>query len=111
MSTSTAAQHTTNGRHVRITRRGRVLLLLALVGVLFAAFSLGRSASQAAPQSGEPAPVAQVTVAHGESLWSVARRVAPQDDPRDVVARIRELNDLDSPHLQPGQQLILPVAA
>ena len=112
MSTSTAAQHTTNGTHVRITRRGRVLLLLALVAVLFAAFSLGRSASQAAPQSGEPAPaVAQVTVAHGESLWSVARRVAPQDDPRDVVARIRELNDLDSPHLQPGQQLILPVAA
>ena len=112
MSASTAAQHTTNGAHVRVTRRGRVLLLVALVAVLFGAFSLGRSASQAAPPSSAPtAAVQQVTVQAGETLWALALRTAPDHDPRDVVAQIRELNDLDSPHVQPGQLLVLPVAA
>jgi LysM repeat protein len=111
MSASTA-QHPTNGSHVRVTRRGRVLLVLALVAVLFGAFSLGRSASQAAPPTSAPAATfEQVTVQPGESLWQLARRAAPDDDPREVVARIRQLNDLESPHLQPGQQLVLPVAA
>ena len=112
MSASTAAQHTTSGSHVRVTRRGRVLLLVALVAVLFAAFSLGRAASEAAPPSAAPAPVLQhVTVQAGESLWTLAQRTAPEHDPRDVVAQIRELNGLETPHLQPGQLLVLPVAA
>ncbi len=112
MSASTASQQSTTGSPVRLTRRGRVLLLAALVAVLFAAFSLGRSASQAAPPSPTPALQAQrVTVQHGDSLWTLARRIAPDKDPRDVVAQIREVNDLTSSSLQPGQQLVLPVAA
>ena len=103
--------------HLRLTRRGRLLLLVALVGVLFAAFSLGRSASQAAPRldadlPAVPQPAAeQLVVQHGESLWALAQRVAPDDDPRDVIAQIRRLNDLPSAQLRPGQQLLLPVAA
>ena len=111
MSASTASQqHSTTGSHMRLTRRGRVLVLAVLVAVVFAAFSLGRSASQAAPPSAA-APAASpraVTVQAGESLWSMARRVAPDNDPREVVARIRDLNDLTSAHLTPGQQLLLP---
>ena len=112
MSATTASQHTTNGSHVRVTRRGRVLLLLALVAVLFAAFSLGRSASQAAPTADGPsAPAQHVVVQPGESLWTVAQRTAPDHDPREVVARLRELNGLTTSQLQPGQQLIVPRAA
>ena len=82
------------------------------MAVLFGAFSLGRSASQAAPPSSAPAVEQQrVTVQAGDSLWTLAQRIAPDHDPRDVVARIRELNELTSAHLQPGQQLVLPVAA
>ncbi len=110
MSATTASQHTTVGSHTRLTRRGRVLLLTALVAVLFGAFSLGRSVSQAAPPSAQPAAHV-VTVEHGDSLWTLARRVAPDHDPRDVVAQIRDLNDLSSSGLVPGQQLVLPVAA
>ena len=112
MSASTATQHSTTASHTRLTRRGRVLLLAALVAVLFGAFSLGRSASQAAPPS--TAPVAEqqrVTVQAGDSLWTLAQRIAPEHDPRDVVAKIRDLNELTSAHLSPGQQLVLPVAA
>ena len=110
MSATTASQHTTTASHTRLTRRGRVLLLTALVAVLFGAFSLGRSVSEAAAPTAQPAEHV-VTVEQGDSLWTLARRVAPDHDPRDVVAQIRELNDLSSSGLVPGQQLVLPVAA
>ena len=110
MSATTASQHATTASHTRLTRRGRVLLLAALVAVLFGAFSLGRSVSEAAPPSAQPAQHL-VTVQQGDSLWTLAQRVAPDNDPRDVVARIRDLNDLSSSSLTPGQQLVLPVAA
>ena len=112
MSASTASQHSTTGSHTRLTRRGRVLLVAALAAALLGAFSLGRSASQAAPPSADPAASQQhVTVQQGDSLWTLARRIAPDNDPRDVVAQIRDLNDLTSSELQTGQQLVLPVAA
>ena len=110
MSATTATQHTTVAGHTRLTRRGRVLLLLLLVAVLFGAFSLGRSVSEAAPPSAQPVDHV-VTVEQGDSLWTLARRVAPNHDPRDVVAKIRDLNDLTTSGLVPGQQLVLPVAA
>lgn len=113
MATTTADLHPTTDAHLRLTRRGRLLLLVTLVAVLFGAFSLGRAATQAAPVAGEagPAAVTQATVQPGDSLWTLARRIAPENDPRDVVAQIRRLNDLTSSQLQPGQSLILPVAA
>jgi LysM repeat protein len=110
MSATTATQHTTAGSHTRLTRRGRVLLLAALVAVLFGAFSLGRSVSEAASPDEQPAQHV-VTVEQGDSLWTLAARVAPDNDPRDVVAQIRDLNDLSSSGLVPGQQLVLPAAA
>ena len=110
MSATTASQHTTSAGHTRLTRRGRVLLLTALVAVLFGAFSLGRSVSEAAAPSASPAQHV-VTVEQGDSLWTLARRAAPDHDPRDVVAKIRDLNDLAASELKPGQQLVLPVAA
>src|SRR5690242_1885843 len=81
----------------RLTRRGRLAVLVVLVGLLLAAFTLGRADSQAATGSdGTRAPYATTTVHSGETLWTVARRVAPASDPRAVVQQIRELNDLES---------------
>jgi LysM repeat protein len=104
---------------VHLTRRGRALAILVFAAVLLGAFSLGRTASQAAAPSApaasasvdEATSVHQATVQPGDSLWSVARRVAPDNDPREVVEQIRRLNDLPSANIQVGQQLLLPVAA
>lgn len=112
MSTTTTTRYASTPS-VHLTRRGRVLLLLALVAVLFAAFSLGRANTQAA-STADAAPAAvveQITVQPGESLWSVARRVAPENDPREVMAVIKRMNDLEGSQLQVGQQLLLPSAA
>ncbi|MBC7375301.1 MAG: LysM peptidoglycan-binding domain-containing protein [Frankiales bacterium] len=108
--------HPTRGRAaaapLHLTRRGRATLLVLLVAVLLAVFSLGRANSQAADAAGNgPVPATgQITVQQGESLWTVARRLAPLNDPRDVIAQIVRLNDLSDSQLQIGQQLRLPVA-
>lgn len=95
---------------VRLTRRGRVVAVVVLVGLLLAAFTLGRgSESQASSET--PRAYATTTVHQGETLWAVAHRVAPGSDPRAVVQQIRELNHLSSAAVQAGQQLLLPRAA
>jgi LysM repeat protein len=98
---------------VHLTRRGRALAVLVFAAVLLGAFSLGRTASQAAAPTSPvlTTTVEQTTVEPGDSLWSVAQRVAPDNDPREVVEQIRRLNDLPSAHIRAGQQLLLPVAA
>ena len=92
---------------LRLTRRGRVVLLLLLVGLAFVAFSTARTATQAG--TGPAAPATRyVTVHPGETLWQIARSVAPADDPRDTVDRIRDLNGLDTTVVQAGQRLVVP---
>lgn len=105
------APHPSRPSALRLTRRGRVVLLVALVGLILAAFSLGRVGSQAAPRGAEGAEragLAETVVQPGESLWAVAKRVAPGHDPRAVIDQIADLNDLDSSAVQAGQLLVVP---
>jgi LysM repeat protein len=94
-------------RALHFTRRGRVVVLLALIVVLFVAFSSLRVAIQAGTASTGSA-THTLTVHPGETLWQIARQVAPSDDPRDTVDRIRDLNNLDTSVVQAGQRLIVP---
>lgn len=94
-------------RSVHLTRRGRVVVVLILMAVAGLVFSLGRVSAGAAPAGSRPG--ASTTVRAGESLWSVAQRVAPQDDPRDVVGALLSANHLsEDAVLRPGQVLLLP---
>jgi LysM repeat protein len=53
-------------------------------------------------------PPRTVTVQAGDTLWTVAERVAPHMDPRLVVAQIQSANHLRSPQLLAGMQLLVP---
>ena len=93
--------------HVRLTRRGRlvlglVALLLAGVGVLAAA-----PASQAAG-AGVTGTAPTVVVRPGDSLWSIATRYAPRDDPFRTIEEIRQLNGLTGYTVPAGLRLTLP---
>ncbi len=45
----------------------------------------------------------------GETLWEIAGAiVGPQEDPRPVVYRLVEVNDLGSAAIRAGQRLRLP---
>ncbi|MGE2836702.1 LysM peptidoglycan-binding domain-containing protein [Mycobacterium sp. SMC-4] len=57
-----------------------------------------------------PTRLAVVQVQAGESLQHVARRVAPEAPVADVVAKIRELNQLETVAVDAGQTLIAPIA-
>jgi Tfp pilus assembly protein FimV len=55
-----------------------------------------------------PAPRVIYVVEQGDTLWAIARRVAPGQDPRPVVDALVEANDLHG-GLQAGQELSIPV--
>ncbi|WP_345802134.1 LysM peptidoglycan-binding domain-containing protein [Microbacterium sp. AZCO] len=98
---------------LRLTTRGRrvIAFLAALPAIVALAVALvvGGSSALASRDTGAPAgSFATVTVAAGESLWSIAEEVAPGADPRDVVDAIARLNALDGVTVSAGQRLAIP---
>jgi LysM repeat protein len=57
-----------------------------------------------------PEPVGQrsIVVQPGQTLWSIAKDVAPGRDIREVIYEIRRINGLDSAMVRSGQTLELP---
>ena len=55
------------------------------------------------------APIGQgrVVVQPGETVWSIASRLAP-GDPRAEVDAILRINHMTTPLIRPGQSLLLP---
>ncbi|MFC4243125.1 LysM peptidoglycan-binding domain-containing protein [Gryllotalpicola reticulitermitis] len=100
------------GSRLRITARGRVVLAVIVAAPLVALalwFGLNSGVAGAAGQSQSSTPaVEHVTVTQGESLWQLAEKIAPHDDPRDVISAIVDFNDLQSSVVMPGQSLAIP---
>jgi LysM repeat protein len=91
-----------------MTRRGRsVLLALVATPVVLAALAFGINAG-GATATNSSTPLAKVTVVGGETLWGVARQIAPNSDPRDVIADLESVNRLTSAVIYPGEQLSVP---
>ena len=94
---------------VRLTRRGRVVVVVA---ALLVAFAIGvfvtAAGSVATQQPGTPAPTKIVQVGTGDTLWDIAASLADDGDVRAVMAEIKQLNALDSGELQAGQRLVVP---
>lgn len=92
---------------LRLTRRGRLLVMVLVV--LAGLALLGIAASQASQAQRQPAQApSTVVVQDGDTLWQIARQVAPAESPAAVVAALREVNGLDAGPLQPGQVLLVP---
>lgn len=99
---------------LRLTRRGRFvffglpLILLAALLLSLAGFLTAPAKAADSPASLATTPTVTVTVQPGESLWTIAGTVDPKRDPRDVVAEMVQLNNLDAAPVLPGQQLFVP---
>ena len=87
------------GRWARLALAVTVLAAIVVVAVSLTAGS--------APA---PAPV-DVTVAPGDTLWSIATEAAPDRDPRVVIQEIRQLNDVSGEVLPIGVVLRVPASA
>ncbi|MFI6594773.1 LysM peptidoglycan-binding domain-containing protein [Nonomuraea sp. NPDC050536] len=97
---------------VRLTRRGRIVLVTFFVvltlGICFAgATATGWAARGAAVPSHAGLP--WVVVDQGDTLWKIAQNVDHGDDPARVVAEIVRLNALDDSLIRPGTRLYVPV--
>ena len=111
MSTMTASPShvTSHTSSVRLTRRGRlVVLAAALVAVLAVGLFLA-SGSVATDEPGTPEPTRVVLVGSGDTLWGIASDLAEDGDVRSMIDRISKLNALDSGMVVAGQQLVVPV--
>lgn len=84
-----------------------------MVAALSVATGIGVALATGAGLGGGPGglkPVgdSSVVVRSGDTLWSIAGDVAPEEDRRSVVDAIVEVNDLDGVGIVPGQRLQLP---
>jgi Tfp pilus assembly protein FimV len=84
--------------------RARLLAIVAIV----AAFLLVVPGLAKGDGPERPAPRVHYVAQPGDTLWSIARRVAPGHDPRPVVDGMVEANDLHG-SLQAGQELVVAV--
>jgi Tfp pilus assembly protein FimV len=95
--------------HRTYVRRRRTV---AIVGIALIAVLLSPLAAGAVRRGEAPAPPARqvVVVSEGDTLWSIARAVRPEADPRATIAEIERMNvSVDPGGLVPGQSLVVPV--
>lgn len=95
---------------LRITARGRRVLLALAATPLAVGIALSALAGGSALASGDAASVTfeTITVMPGDTLWSIAGEVAPSVDPRTVIDDITRLNNLSSGIIQVGADIAIP---
>lgn len=95
---------------VRLTRRGRVVVIIAaLTLLLLAAFTLG-SVAVGSEAPGQAQPTEIVMVGTGDTLWGIASELNDGGDIRSTMREIESLNALESVALSAGQKLRVPVS-
>jgi LysM repeat protein len=94
---------------VRLTRRGRVVVVLFALLVVLAVGIVVASGSVATDKAGTPEPTAVVMVGPGDTLWDIASAAADDGDVDAMIDRIQRLNALDSGMLVAGQRLLIPI--
>jgi hypothetical protein len=104
------------GHGVRLTRRGRCVVVgfvvgvvLAVVAALWLAAATGAQAANHGAAAGTVyKSMMPVVVQPGQTLWAIALRAEPTADPRVVISQIMEFNALGSDVVVPGERLWVP---
>jgi len=102
----------TNPSGVVLNRRGRLartLVILSLAIVMVATFAFSAGAGSTDSMAATPDSFVTVVVGPGESLWSLAGRMAGDGDARSLIEEIMIVNSLATPDVQAGQTLRIPL--
>lgn len=89
---------------LRLTRRGVHVVAAAVAVLAVALVALARVSAPSPGASAHHVPDT-ITVRSGDTLWSIAGRVAPDRDPGAEIAELQRLNDLSGVALEPGEVL------
>jgi nucleoid-associated protein YgaU len=102
------------GQHGTVTRtdvrrRGRTRLAVILTVSLAGAAWAGPAVRAFGEGPEQQRPVARRTyvVQAGDTLWSIAQRLSPGEDPRPIVDALAEANGVRAGDLVPGQALVV----
>ena len=104
--------HSTNPSGIVLNRRGRLartLVVLSLAIVMVATFAFSAGAGSTDSMAATPESFVTVVVGPGESLWSLANRMAGDGDARSLIEEIMVVNSLATPDVQAGQSLRIPL--
>lgn len=105
-----AARRQATAGPTRLTRRGRWVVTLLILGALLGlSLALG-SVSVATGDRGTAPTTEKVVVDQGDTLWGIATRVGGPGETRTVMYEIEKLNHLESSALVEGQVLLVPAA-
>ena len=80
------------------------MMSLALVAAAWAGPAVRALGS---PETPARVSRASYVVREGDTLWRIAREIAPGSDPRPVVDLLSAMNGVDAGRLVPGQTLVL----
>ena len=80
--------------------------MAVFIGLVLALLSLGRSADATRTPEAEAADSVTYVVQPGDTLWSIARDLAPGEDPRPLVDALDEI--AGGALLQQGQRIVIP---
>lgn len=94
---------------VRLTRRGRIVVLLAFLVVALVVMLSVSGWATATHEGGTPEQVRVVEVQSGDTLYGIAGQVAEPGKIREMVHHIQELNSLPGAGLVVGQKIAVPV--
>lgn len=109
MSTITLTPAAPRVGEVRLTRRGRLTVLVASLVAMFVGGLLA-STTSVASDSAEGFPTRVVMVAPGDTLWDIADDAAGVGSTAEMVSTIKGLNDITEGGLQSGQRLVVPLS-
>jgi len=97
---------------LRLTPRGRTVARSAVVAslsiLLLSGFSMLSGASAGSERAAASSPYMKITVKPGESLWSIAAKIDPSADRRDLVEELISINNLSSPKVEAGEKIFVP---
>jgi len=92
----------------RLTRRGRLVLVFAFLGLAVALMIPMAGFATASLTGGTPEPVRVIEVVPGDTLYAIAAELAEPGEIREMVHRIQELNSLPGAQIDEGQKLAVP---
>jgi hypothetical protein len=95
-------------KRYRIKSHFRFITFLIIV-LLLGTYFVGSLLDLTVADSVDHSHYTTITVASGDTIWSLAESHADGQDVRRVVYDIRELNQLDDCEITSGEHLMIPV--
>jgi hypothetical protein len=96
---------------IKLNRRGRLARTLVVLSLAIVAASVagGQAGASTASKTSATQSFITVTVAPGDTVWSLANRVGEGSDSGALVSAIIEINGLGNGDLSAGQKIRIPL--